>query len=104
MRSVKSMKKAKEYAADILSCMHDEQDLMEEIRKTANQMIQEIREIAEKRNIKTNRALKAILLEQNQKWKAICKIVNKEKLILRENGFLELLQAEVPDTKLILNT
>lgn len=94
------MKKAKEYAKDILSC-NNESERQKVILDTADELINEIQEIAKTRNIKTNIALKSIILEQNRKWKAVCRRTNKEEKLLIEDGFMKLLYIALPATKLL---
>ena len=103
------MKKAKEYAQEILKSIEDLSDknieaaMVEPIRICFMSLIGEIDEMAKTRNIKTNSAMVAIINEQNQKWKAICRHVHEnnalgEKNILREDGFIDLLKKTVPET------
>jgi len=92
------MKKAKEYAEMILVGNQDES-----IKKTADEMIREISELSRTRNVSSNSALKAIVVEQNKKWKAVCKIVNKDEMILSETGFMMLLERVIPETKELMN-
>lgn len=97
------MKKAREYAEQILSSA-DEASLNREINETFQALVQEISEIGQARRIGTNRALKAIILEQKQKWAAICRIVNRDRVMLKEDGFIEMLELVLPETKIILRS
>lgn len=40
-------------------------------------IVSEIEELAEKRQIQTRLALKAIILEQDRKWKSVCNKIEK---------------------------
>jgi len=87
--------KAKDYAEQFLK---DEQT-MSDIDCTSKAFIafvDEIIEIKEARSVSTEPGLIAIVKEQDQKWKAFCQIVNKDKPRFKEDGFLTLLIKELP--------
>lgn len=94
------MKKAKEYASLIINSDFSQ----ESINQVFNEMVSEITEVAKIRNIQSNNGVRAILLEQQQKWTAICRIVNAKQNVLNESGWLELLNKVIPETEMIMRS
>jgi len=92
------MKKAKEYAAQIIESNHSQ----EVIKQVFHEMVNEIHEVSVARKVKSDKAIRAIILEQQQKWAAICRIVNKQQPVLDEKGFINLLKVAIPETEQIL--
>jgi hypothetical protein len=90
--------KAKDYAQRII----DSEYSQESINAVFHDMAKEISTIATSRRTQSNRALRAIIMEQNQKWTAICRIVNDKQNVLSEDGWLKLLKIALPETELIL--
>lgn len=97
------MKKAKEYAQLILDAK-TEDEINLAIRQIANDMVEEIKEVSVARNVQSTKALKAIIKEQNQKWNAICRIVNTKVVLLIEDAFIDFLESVIPDTKIIMRS
>jgi hypothetical protein len=98
------LKKAKDYAEQLKKCGNDTETIRKEINSIVLEMIQEIGELSKSRNIKTNSALKSIILEQDQKWKSLCNKVNTpDSLIeLKRDGFINGLKKAVPMTAALL--
>lgn len=91
--------KAKEYAERIINDNYS----VESVRKVLNDMVQETGDIAKSRNVQSNKAMRAVIMEQQSKWWSICEIVNKgQKILLKEDGFLNVLKQVVPVTEDIL--
>lgn len=85
--------KAKEYAEKFFNS--------EDKKLTLGQIfcnfVAEISTIAEMRNSYSESSIKAILREQDQKWKSFCRIINsKSNVELKEDGFSELLKKREP--------
>lgn len=87
------MKKAKDYANEILAFKDDEELLISAMSKAVRDMMVEIGELTKARNIKRKSALKSIILEQDRKWKAICRLINLEGM---SSSFLDCLQKAYP--------
>ena len=61
-------------------------------------LVIEINLIAEKRKIKSDDAAMAIIKELNQKYNAICRLINAEgKTQLKRNGYYLILKATMPE-------
>lgn len=85
--------KAKEYAQKFF----DSEDKQLMIGQIFIEFVREILTVAEMRNARKGSSIKAIIEEQNQKWKALCRIINKSgEAVLKEDGFIELLKKEEP--------
>lgn len=87
------MKKAKEYAERILTVKHDEDLFIKEMGEVISEMIEEIKELVAMRNATLLSALKPIILEQDRKWKAICRRID---LVPMGDSFLEVLYKLYP--------
>jgi len=95
------MKKAKEYADELLAYYEynkDKDDLKKlvmdyVVKNIFAKLIDEMQDIANARRCNNDMCLEAIILEQIDKWKAIVRKVNKEVPMLREDGFLKALQS-----------
>ena len=80
--------KAKEYAQRII----DDNYSVQSISKVVFDMHKEIGVIATARNCQSASALNSVFEEMDQKYRAICRIVNKDKVRLAEKGFKLYLQ------------
>lgn len=80
--------KAKEYAQRII----DDNYSVESISKVVLDMHKEIGVIAAARNCQSASALNSVFEEMDQKYRAICRIINKDKVIITEKGFKLYLQ------------
>lgn len=65
-------------------------------------MFGEIAEISKVRHCQTNAALRSVIAEMANKWKAFCRAVDPDGTTLKPDGFIPLLIHEVPSTALIL--
>ena len=87
--------KAKDYAEQFFK---DEQT-MSDIDCTSKVFVgfvTEIETISKTRNVSTTDGMLSIIKEQDRKWKAFCRIVNKDQPCFKEDGFLALLVKEMP--------
>lgn len=77
--------KYKEYFEDA----KDESEINNIITEIVKEMNQELFEITNKRQIKTDRAVLAVVKEMNQKWNALIRIFEKEKIqcFMKVDGF-----------------
>lgn len=59
----------------------------------------ETQELSKKRNVGKIDALRAVVLEQNDKWNALCRIFHQKygECPLAENGWRNLIQAQCPE-------
>lgn len=59
----------------------------------------ETQELAKKRGVKRIGALKAVVLDQNEKWNALCRIFHQQygECPLVENGWRNLIRAQCPE-------
>lgn len=91
------MKKAKEYATEIIE-VYVEKDAAEAVKKAAQSirdLFNEVEEIQKARSIRNYGPMLSVLKEQHLKWVAICRSVNKEIPLLRENGFLDVIKEKM---------
>ena len=88
------MKKAKEYSEYILSFKDDEDAFINAISKSVQDIVVEIKELAETRNIQTRSALKAIILEQDRKWKSVCNKIEKPSM---RSVFMSYMRHQFPE-------
>ena len=91
------MKKAKEYAKEILDIAEDE-DLAAALIKaaqTVKDLFAEYEEIIKMRKITKYAAMLAVFKEQHIKWVAVCRRVNDRYAMLNENAFLEVIQEKM---------
>jgi hypothetical protein len=99
------MKKAKEYAQQLLDCKDNKELIDKELSKIITQLCSEIVDLSNNRKIEKESALKSIIKEQDQKWKAICNIVEKSnfKIILKRDGFINVIINKVPLVTIIFD-
>lgn len=96
------MKKAKEYADELLAYYEynkDKDDLKKlvmdyVVKNIFAKLVDEMQDIANSRNCNNDICIEAIMLEQINKWKSIVRKVNKVAPLLNENGFLNVMQSE----------
>ena len=50
-------------------------------------LVFESEDIIKNRNVKSDSGCLSVIREQNNKWKAVCRIINKDEEILNKNGF-----------------
>lgn len=93
------MIKSKDYAEGIKGALDKVKDATLDVIKEAamdaclnvvKSMVHEVKEIADQRHIKYDNALYAVLIEQENKWKAICRIFNQsdeQPIVLNEKFF-----------------
>ncbi len=74
------MKKAKEFVADFEEKTKAGADDITILTGILQTLLVECKEIAEERKAKTNDAFKAILTQQEQKWKAILRGIKRESM------------------------
>lgn len=72
------MKKAKEFAEEILEFERGSEEYLTAVAKAVSEMISEVGELVEARNIVKKSALDAIVKEQDRKWKAVCRLTDNE--------------------------
>lgn len=80
--------KAKEYAQRII----DDNYSTESISKVVFDMLKEIGVIAAARNCQSASALNSVFEEMDQRYRAMCKIINADKIRLNDKGFKLYLQ------------
>ena len=87
--------KAKDYAEQFFK---DEQTMsdIDCTSKVFAGFVTEIETISKTRNVSTTDGMLSIIKEQDQKWKAFCRIINKDQPRFKEDGFLALLVKEMP--------
>ena len=88
------MRKANEYAEYIIKYESDKKGIVGAIGKVIIEMVKEIGELVEERNITKRTALKSIIKEQDRKWVSIC---NKTGLIGMEKTFMNYLEEGLPE-------
>jgi hypothetical protein len=90
------MKKAKEYAADIIAAYveTDEKGALKVAVDVLGSLFTEMQELSKVRKATTDEAGISIIKEQHRKWVAICSRVNKEVLLMKEDALLEFLKAK----------
>ena len=91
------MKKAKEYAQGYI----DAEDKTKEIKVIYFGFIGEVGELTKQRRVQTKDGMKGIIKELEEKWKSLCRQLEKHynEPILKEDGFIDLLQIQIPMTK-----
>lgn len=91
--------KAKVHAKFLLVALDkkDEEEFNKSVDSVINRFISEYCELLKSRNIRTHEAAYAVLQEINDKWNAVCRQVNKERMILKENGIKALLEKWAED-------
>ena len=96
------MKKSKEYAKEIVE---HKDGLNAGIGECFFSLLKEIEYLSKVRNIRSNDALASIIREIDDKWKAICRHVNKhtEERTMEEAVFIHLLSDKVPGTTELLD-
>lgn len=83
------MKKAKEYFTE-LSALTTKTERSDYALEVLKEMVREVSEIAKMRNAKSEGALRAIILEQENKWIAfanLCNSIEGKALIIKKDGF-----------------
>lgn len=85
------LKKAKEYADYILSNSTNDEEMIKAMSEVMFEMILEIGDLIKSRNIQMQSALKPIILEQDRKWKSVCKRIKQEGM---RNSFMEHLKED----------
>lgn len=88
------MKKADEYAKYIMEYEYDKDEFMSAMGKVVMDLTREMRVLMETRGIKKASALKAIILEIDQKWKAVCSRIDQEDM---KCIFMIYLREQLPD-------
>lgn len=88
------MKKAKEYAEYILSFKEDEELFIKAMGDTVFELIKEMNELNKVRKISRKSALKSIVLEQDRKWRAVCRLIDMEGMRV---VFLDYLKKGLPE-------
>jgi len=70
-----------------------------ELTKLVQEMSEEVKELAKKRNTNSDSSVVSIIKEINQKWNKLCGLYEKEygKSILIRNGFLIYWEAKIPN-------
>ena len=95
------MTKAKEYAERYLDSFKSGSQV-EALRDILSDLAGEVKEIATQRHVRTNESLVTILKEQENKWKAIVRIVNNDptaaKDQLKLSGFRSIIRHTCEDT------
>ena len=87
--------KAKEYVAIL-----GDPPNIEAVKKVLFAMIvTEPQELAKKRNVKTDAGMRAILLEQDQKWQAMCRLQPE----LLRGGFRATVRTTMPEVAQLMN-
>ncbi len=88
------MKKAKEYAQEIINTyIEQNQDAaLVKAAQTVKDLFSESTEIQKMRNITNYAPMLAVLKEQHLKWKAICNRVNAEVNLLNDRAFLQTIE------------
>ena len=93
------MKKSKDYAKQLLVVRHNDELFIKEMSNVILEMIDEIKELVEMRNAKLLPALRSIILEQDNKWKAICRKIDLEPM---ESSFLECIYKLYPPYEYVM--
>ena len=99
------MKKAKEYAAEILAVINDSDSevILDVIRKAIIGIgCDETKELLEKRHISEEDGFVSVLREQNNKYKTIARLVNEKatgEYGMRPEGCMEYWFKSVPELK-----
>lgn len=92
------VRKAQEYAEEIVRRIGDGEDRTEVFRETCIQMLEEIKEIAEVRHARSDGAIAAIFEEQHRKWMSIVRrLPPAESEDLREDGLMRLTRKALPE-------
>lgn len=89
--------KAKEYAQRII----DDNYSIEVIFQVIKDLHAEIYELVTSRHCQTESAVNSVFKEIDQKYRAICTIVNKDSNIMVTNGFQLILQKNYAGTKVL---
>ena len=85
--------KAKEYAQRII----DDNYSIEVIFQVIEDLHAEISELATSRHCQTESAFNSVFKEMDQKYRAICTIVNKDQQIMKVDGYKECLKLVYKD-------
>lgn len=95
--------KAKDYAAkfgpDIYS--DDQSVSMKATSQLLIELYKEVQNICDVRHVKFDRGILPIVREQNSKWNAVCRILEKEygRALLKEDGYIDFLNYKIPGIK-----
>ncbi len=91
------MKKAKEYAKEIIETYVDknEREALIKAAQSLKDLFTESTEIQTQRKITNSASMLAVLKEQHLKWVAICRNVNKEINLLNERAFLDVIEEKM---------
>lgn len=89
--------KAKEYAQRII----DDNYSSDVVFQVVKDLHAEISEIIKMRHCQTESAFNSVFKEIDQKYRAICVIINKDSNILNPNGFQLLMRANYKDAKIL---
>jgi len=91
--------KAKEYAQNII----DNNFSNESISQTITRLVREISTICEQRKCRTPEAISSVFKEVDDKYKAMCRIVNKNRPMLIESGFRGVVEDAFKDNKDVMS-
>ena len=90
--------KAKEYAQIIIDDNHS----IDSITTVTKMLVDEIKTIAQARHCQTESALNSVFKEIDQKYRAMCRLVNKDVDCLKEGGFKSFMKALYKNSPTIL--